>query len=224
MSFASQFSAPYLDFHCHGVKSNEADVLSLISLRPSEYPFGLKNSSLNKFSIGLHPYFAEDMRTEALAFLEEVLSHERASFWALGEVGLDKRSAISLDIQEDFLLKQIALSESYRLPLVLHVVKCWDELIRIKQSVPSSQPWIIHGFRGKVEQAKSLINLGFYLSCSAYCPTESFSLAYERKRAFLETDDYELSIKEVYTYFSEKLGLSLENLREEIFQSLGTLF
>ena len=56
------------------------------------------------------------------------------------------------------------LSETLRKPLILHIVKSFPEIIALRKQWNPTQPWIIHGFRGKPQLARELLAHGFHLS------------------------------------------------------------
>lgn len=56
------------------------------------------------------------------------------------------------------------LSETLRKPLILHIVKSFPEIIALRKQWKPTQPWIIHGFRGKPQLARELLAHGFHLS------------------------------------------------------------
>lgn len=126
-----------------------------------------------KYSVGIHPYNFSLATGQALRLLSSLaLSPEVV---AIGECGLDASSGpfnslphISrqeiLTAQTELLKIHIELSETLCKPLLLHIVKAFPEIIQLKKSLRPSQPWIIHGFRGKPELAAELLSHGFYLS------------------------------------------------------------
>ena len=72
------------------------------------------------------------------------------------------------------------LAEEVGKPLVIHLVKAVDELLKVKRDLRPSNPWIIHGFRGKAALAEEYLKHGFYLHsgrntrkqpCAGYLPT-----------------------------------------------------
>ena len=117
------------------------------------------------------------------------------------------------------------LADRLDLPLIIHLVRAQEDLVRLKKELRPHSPWLIHGFRGKPEQAEQLLRAGFYLSFGRHFHSESLALAYGQGRAFLETDDIaELSIASVYEEASRSLGISLKELREKLYAQALTIF
>ena len=106
----------------------------------------------------------------------------------MGEVGLDKAQGTPLDIQQKELLKWIEISENRELPLILHIVRAFPEIIALKKQLSPKQPWIIHGFRGKPQLASELLRHGFYLSIGEKYNPEAVAVI-PRDRLLLESDE-----------------------------------
>ena len=98
-----------------------------------------------------------------LRWIESVLGKDKRVI-ALGEAGLDKCCHVPFALQEEAFRMMGSFSEQHCLPLIIHAVKVYNELIALKKEIHPSQPWIVHGFRGKKELAQSLVRQGFYLS------------------------------------------------------------
>ncbi len=208
----------YLNFHTHLGIEEQDDVLALRSLRINEIWEG-EEKRRSPYSLGLHPYFENDLREETWQAFKNFFKNYKDWFWAVGECGLDKRSAVPMDIQIDYFIKQIKLAQEVQKPLVLHIVKAWDELLAIQQKTAIKEPCIIHGFRGKKQLAEQLLRAGFYLSFGAYHNKESYLLAESWERAFLETDEVqEIGIKDLYKQCAEYLNIGIEELKERYYQ------
>ena len=105
------------------------------------------------------------------------------------------------------------------------MVRAQDELLRLRRELQPKQPWIIHGFRGGLDQARQLLRVGLYLSFGKHFRPESLREAHAAGQAFLETDDApELSIQAVYQAASEALALDESTLREQLYTSAKHLF
>ncbi|MDL2241720.1 TatD family hydrolase, partial [Bacteroidales bacterium OttesenSCG-928-L03] len=152
----------YIDIHTHN-RSQEEDVKKIINIQVTNYinccGFDLKHL----FSLGIHPWkINPQLLSQDLKFLDENVRYD--SIKAIGECGLDRLTATDWDLQLKTFKSQIVISEQVGKPMILHVVKAFDELIAIKKDFEPRQAWIIHGFRGKPQQMEQLIRQGFYLS------------------------------------------------------------
>lgn len=152
-----------IDFHTHTLKRNavvNVDPVDLTDLsRPVFRPGYL-------YSVGIHPWNLAKVTSERLRLLRALASSPQVV--AIGECGLDplhlSTSASTPLTQQELLRYHISLSESLRKPLILHIVKRFPEIIRMKKELKPTQRWIIHGFRGKPELARELLRHGFTLS------------------------------------------------------------
>ena len=165
-------------------------------------------------SAGIHPWhirdgWERDMRAvEAAATLPAVK--------AIGECGIDRaRSDASTDLQESVLRRHIALSESVGKPLILHIVKGQETIIRLRRELRPQQPWIVHGFRGKPEQARQYIAAGLHLSFGIRFNEEALR-ATPLHRLFLESDEDSTPISKHYSRVAEALAMPVEELIEAV--------
>ena len=212
----------YLDLHTHHVRLLP-ETIELRSCHLSEVGSLPTHPSLY-YSIGLHPWFPEELREDSLPRLREALGASRVL--ALGEAGLDKVTQhTTLSTQICLLRAQIQLSEELGLPLILHLVRAQDDLLRLRKELHPDQPWVIHGFRGGINQARQLLRAGLYLSFGRHFHPESLAAAHAEGRAFLETDDEEtLSIQSVYRSACEVLQMEEAQLRDQLYSRARTLF
>jgi TatD DNase family protein len=113
--------------------------------------------------MGLHPcYVKEDFENE-LSIMEEWLG--KRSFSAIGEIGLDFYwDKTFVPQQETAFLRQMDWALQYNRPIVIHsreATQASIDLVRQKQN--GSLGGIFHCFSGTVEEAKQIVDLGFYL-------------------------------------------------------------
>jgi TatD DNase family protein len=121
------------------------------------------------YALGIHPIFVPDAQDSHLTELERRIqeSLDDPRFVAIGEIGLDfflpklKEPAMR-EKQELFYAAQLDLAERYGLPLLLHVRRSQD--ILLKHLRPrGSIGGIAHAFNGSFQQAQQFIDLGFAL-------------------------------------------------------------
>ena len=72
-------------------------------------------------------------------------------------------------LQETVFIRQAKMADAAGKPLIVHLVKATDALLRLKKELKPRVPWIIHGFRGKAQLAEELLRHGFYAD-SAFDP------------------------------------------------------
>ena len=87
------------------------------------------------------------------------------SLSAVGEIGLDYHySPETRDAQRRLFAEQLEVAARRNLPVVIHTREAADDTIAILREIPSRG--IIHCFTGTPAEAKSYLDLGFYVSIS----------------------------------------------------------
>lgn len=203
-----------LDIHTHSkeepIQEGERRLISFALGRDS---FVLNDK--RRYSVGYHPwYLPHDDLESSLDKLIEYASQPPVV--AIGECGLDKLCETTKKLQLYFFEQQLILATELQKPLILHVVKSWEEVLKSIKKCKVSSPLIVHGFRGKPQLAQQLIDKGFYLSFGESFHPDSMLLTFESERLFLETDTSSLSIQEIYNNASKVLQVSEEHLQESL--------
>ena len=139
------------------------------------------------FSAGLHPWDVTDDFENQMLALKELLANPRVL--ALGECGFDTLKGPSHELQEQAFVRQVQLSEQFRKPMILHVVRDFDSVIRLRKQLKPTQLWLIHGFRGGPEQMNQLYAQGILVSFGLKHNPESLKTV-PSDRLFLETDGH----------------------------------
>ena len=113
--------------------------------------------------MGLHPCSANDAVETELALVEQYLSRQK--FVAVGEIGLDFYWDLTFQEQQYIAFRrQIELAIRHNLPIAIHSRNSTDECIQVvREYKNNSLKGVFHCFSGSVEQAKQVIELGFYL-------------------------------------------------------------
>lgn len=112
-------------------------------------------------ALGLHPLFLERHRDDHLAALEHRLETETPV--AVGEIGLDFHAKdADRERQLDLCRAQLVLARAAGLPVLLHVRKAHEEMLRLLTETPVIGGGA-HAFNGSPRQAHRYIELGFCL-------------------------------------------------------------
>jgi TatD DNase family protein len=177
-------------------------------------------------SIGIHPWYT-DQEVDWLQFERSI---KEPNCVAIGECGLDKLKGAPIQLQMELFIKQAELAEQYGLPLIIHCVKAFNELIEIKKAFQPTVPWIIHGFC-KFNLSKELVMNGFYFSLGSNLVANERNFLEDQlgliplDHVFMETDDQEIyKISDIYKAFSKITGNSVLELEERIEQNVKTVF
>ncbi|KAF5030411.1 D-aminoacyl-tRNA deacylase [anaerobic digester metagenome] len=156
-----------------------------------------------------------------MIYLKEIVGDPRIV--AIGETGLDKLKGPSFDVQIPVFKEHIVLSEKLGKPLIIHCVKAWEELLRVRDEANPAQPWILHGYRGKPELSKRLVREGFFFSVGDDINVESMELI-PIERLFCETDEDFMDIRDVYTQAAQAMNMELEEFAKKIAQNIHCIF
>lgn len=217
---------PFLDIHTHEAKQKDG-VIAIQSLSLTESTF-LAMPKTKPISIGIHPWYGHLQELpKSMKYLNVLAKQHNVKL--IGECGLDKLQGEGMTNQLQMLEAQINLAEQLNKPVILHCVKAFDELIALKKKFKPSVPMMIHGFNKKYEMAQQLMAQGFYLSFGA-AVLKSDEITKVLKETdqpfFLETDDSDVDIVEIYERVAEIKKISLDKLKDVIFanwKKLGLL-
>ncbi len=179
------------------------------------------------YSMGIHPWNINS--TDIVSATHELeISATNSAVLAIGEIGLDRMITTPLSIQEDVFQIQLQIAEKHNKPVIIHCVKCFSELISIRKKTKQKVPWIIHGFSKNNKIAEELIELGCYISFGKnLLSNEKLQLIFRTlptSHLFLETDDSDAEIEEVYKLAAKIKDLKLEDLKKELFSNFTTCF
>ena len=176
------------------------------------------------YSVGIHPWYIASFAAslnDSKARFEELLDHPQVL--AVGEAGLDKLAEAPLTLQIEVFEYQARLAEEANKPLIIHLVKAVDELLKLKQKIQPVKPWIIHGFRGKAVLAEEYLRHGFHLSFGERYQEEALRIV-PSDRLFLETDESMTSIDTLYERAAMIRKIPSGELRETVRKNVEEIF
>ena len=206
----------FFNRHTHTSTHPETEILSLA---PEQHSADIH---MEYSSVGIHPWHLTLENSESQwEALRQSVKDKRII--AIGECGLDKLQGPSLELQTSLFKQEATLAEECSLPLIIHCVKAFNELIQLKKEISPRQPWIIHGFRGKLPLAADCIRHGFYLSIGSRFQADALK-AIPLDHLFIETDESEESIGSIYQRIAETKGISLQELTEAINKNVREVF
>lgn len=179
------------------------------------------------FSMGIHPMYINAEVERGLAEIEDYAA--RKEIVAVGEAGLDRNSGVMMERQAELFGRQIGISEKYGLPMIVHCVRSFPELISLHKKYSPRQAWIIHGFNNRMEVLRELLRHGFYISAGKQVMNRQSNIyqflpQIPLQQLFMETDDSDLDIGAVYAKVTERLGVTECELRERIYDNFVRLF
>ncbi len=118
--------------------------------------------------IGIYPITVTSDYTRQVHVLEQYLSkHE---FIGIGEIGLDYHlKDIDLDAQRKLFVQELNIAKELKLPVSIHSQDAADDMYKIlKEQQNGNLTGVIHGFYDSVDDAKKLVDLGFYLGIGGF--------------------------------------------------------
>ncbi|MBQ7213607.1 MAG: TatD family hydrolase [Bacteroidales bacterium] len=203
-----------LNIHRHWHLPSEGSVPSLpdgdravIQLTPEQAKLA-EDLPGQMFSVGLHPW---DIPADSDATQRQMAAVAQTArlpnVRLIGESGLDslrkdRMPEAAYDRQETVLAQHADIAEKVRKPLLLHVVRRYGEVLQMYRMRRPTVPWIVHGFGRGPELMRQLTEAGLYVSFGAALldrpqTAEAWAEA-DIRRVFLETDDREVDISDIY--------------------------
>lgn len=115
-------------------------------------------------AVGIHPHDAKSVTADKLAELKQLARHEKVV--AIGETGLDYHYNFSLhEDQRKVFAEHLKIAAELNLPVIIHCRKAFDETMEILNDCRRRvEKVIFHCFSGSAEQAKIVLDKGFYVS------------------------------------------------------------
>lgn len=181
---------PFIDTHCHLDAFEFGDeaqavwrqalaqgvrhcVIPAVEVGNFEAVRALAHATGNSYCLGIHPLYVPQASEQDLQTLYDQLAihrHDRRLV-AVGEIGLDffvpaLMQPAMREKQEHFYRAQLRVAREFELPVVLHVRRSADRLLKFLRAIASPlHPWsgIAHAFNGSEVQARAFIGLGFKL-------------------------------------------------------------
>ena len=135
----------------------------------------LAHATGDSYALGIHPLFTPSATEADLARLDQALGAHRDDprLVAVGEIGLDHFvPGLDRGRQLFFYREQLRLARRHGLPVILHVRRSADDLLRELRRQPVAGG-IAHAFNGSEQQARAFVDLGFALGFGG-------TLTYER--------------------------------------------
>lgn len=119
----------------------------------------------DSYALGIHPLYTGRAQDEDLELLAHTLQQHRADprLVAVGEIGLDYFvPGLDAERQQRFYREQLMLARRFDLPVILHVRRSADQLLKVLRQV-QVRGGIAHAFNGSLQQAQAFVALGFKL-------------------------------------------------------------
>lgn len=171
----------WIDTHCHldapeyggdraAVRGRAAAagvvhcVLPAVDVKNFETVRDLAHRHGDSYALGIHPLATPQADPADLDLLDRTLAAhlDDPRLVAVGEIGLDYFvPGLDPERQELFYREQLSLAQRHGLPVVLHVRRSADRLLKYLRTMPVCG--IAHAFNGSLQQAEAFVALGFKL-------------------------------------------------------------
>jgi TatD DNase family protein len=192
---------PWIDTHCHldagefsrdraAVRARAARegvghcVLPAVEVANFGAVRDLAHQAGDSYGLGIHPLCTGRAADDDLHRLDEALAaaQDDPRLVAVGEIGLDYFvQGLDAARQELFYREQLALARRHGLPVILHVRRSADQLLKHLRGAGVSG--IAHAFNGSAQQAQAFVKLGFKLGFGG---TVTFERALQIRRLAAE--------------------------------------
>ena len=132
----------------------------------------LAHAGGDSYALGIHPLYVAQAGDADLATLDAQLLRHHADprLVAVGEIGLDYFVPALCEPplrarQDYFYREQLKLARKHGLPVLLHVRRSVDQVLKGLRDTAQGQPWsgIAHAFNGSAQQAQAFQALGLRL-------------------------------------------------------------
>ena len=216
--------APYIDIHTHN-KIEQPNIgienFDIEDIRSNQvFP--------NSYSLGLHPWNLSNSSVDNLLMLLENLA-DNNKVKAIGECGIDRVVSIDINLQKEVFQYQLELAERLGKSIIVHNVRAFSDMLETLKKTKPSIPIIFHAFSGNEEIIKKLLHFNSYFSFGKDLFNENSKASriiakVPRNCLFLETDNWNGNIIDVYKEASNRLNISIIELRSQIYYSYKNLF
>ncbi len=181
----------------------------------------------NLYSFGIHPWKIDKDVNDILQEMDTITRNRRCI--AIGECGLDKAIDTDFELQQKIFCEQIQIANEVQKPLMIHCVKAFNELTACLKKMNNTVPVIIHGFNNNQNIANDLLKQGYLLSFGKALLDDGSNASevikhVGRKNFFLENDDSDVSIRDIYKRASEILGIEESFLQEQLKSNYQRIF
>lgn len=209
----------YINIHSHKPDTNNLCIQSL-------HKNFERTAGSGYYSVGIHPWYINQLQWKAdLEIVKEKLLLQQVV--ALGECGLDRLSKIDFVLQQQVFESQVQLANETKKPLILHVVRSHEDVLKTLKLLNNSSPFIFHGFNKNKTIAQKILDAGGYLSFGKavdQAPLANNIKHIAADRFFLETDDAPVSIAAIYETVARIRNISVEALSLQLQKNTAQIF
>jgi TatD DNase family protein len=199
-------------------------------------------------AVGIHPNSTAAVAPGDWEKILELIAHPRVA--ALGETGLDRYwDDAPIELQQEYFLRHLRLSQERNLPVVIHCRDAWTELLPLLREAAATRPLrgIMHAMSGDETMVQECVALGLHVSFAGnatyknkkFEPLRAAAVAVPWDRLLVETDSPYLApeplrgkqkrnepanIVHTAAFLARLRGVSLEELRIRTIKNARRIF
>lgn len=211
-----------INIHTHHLSNPTKNILEIYNQYPWDF---IDNKAL--YSIGIHPIFIYQSNIpEDLLTIKNHLLKENCV--AIGEIGLDKITPINFNLQIEVFKSQLQIAEENQIPVIIHCVRAYQEVLQIRKQMQLTIPFIFHGFNKNQQLAQQIISNNCILSFGKNLINnpnlQTIFANLSAENFFLENDDSQIPIEEIYAKAAEIRNTCIENIEMIILDNFNRIF
>ena len=211
----------FLNAHTHHL-SNDSTVLELYNQFPNKL-----NNGVKLFSIGIHPaYIKTSSIEEEIRLIKQNLSNKNCL--AIGEIGLDKLCETDFKLQIEVFEQQLKIAEEFKIPVIIHSVRAYQEILQIRKKMKLTIPFMFHGFNKNEQLLHQILVQNCFVSFGKnLLYNKNLQIIFAKISAsqfFLENDASEIPIKEIYAFAANLRKITIEELQLQQAENWKTIF
>lgn len=209
---------PFVNIHTHTAKNCGVELVNI-----DNFDAVLNGTFV---SAGLHPWkIGKCDHQQTIESIENWCRNSQIA--AIGETGIDRAIDTSISLQMNIFETQLDIAKRYRLPLIIHCVRAYSDFLQVIKN-ESATTFIFHGFNGNSHTAYQLLTHGTMLSFGANLlknnKLQDVFKAIPNDCIFLETDTKEMNISDIYNFAAALRNVSIDDLKQIIFNNLTRIF
>lgn len=178
------------DAHCHLESIKDRSEQRLLAVAATELKDSLElvryrqTNSQAKIGLGIHPWYIKSNSTLASIAekLETAILEYQPDF--IGETGLDKLK-LEFSLQQEIFYIHLQLAQKYNLPIVIHCVRAYNELLAILSKF-STLRGMVHAYNANSETAKQLAKKNMLLGIGSTILNQNSQLSKSIEKIPLE--------------------------------------
>lgn len=115
-------------------------------------------------AVGIHPHYAQNFTPDDVEQLKQFAQSEKVV--AIGETGFDFHyKGFSKVLQKKLFREELKIAQELNLPVIVHCREAFDETMGLLNEFTGKlKNVVVHCFGGSIEQAKMILDKGFYIS------------------------------------------------------------